>query len=232
MVGDRLPGVIRTTTDGGNTWFVDAALNKLVIDGGRLRFHSPFHGLQVHIIKYNPANGGHILVGTEASGVIESCNGGYSWQRVDGSLAAKAISDFFFDELHRTVYVATYGRGLWRMDYPRPLRGRDPCWEGIGPITVTPPARLSIAVKTAPTGDPGRVDVRVDANLWVTAAGDGFVYPARPLPTGFHQVQVALTPPYSLALYDIILSGACTANGSVNLTPGQIATCDILIKHH
>jgi len=232
MVADRLPGVIRTTTDGGNSWFTDADLNKLVIDGGHLRFNSPFHGLQAHIIKYNPANSGHILVGTEASGVIESCNGGFSWQRVDGSLAARAISDFFFDELHRTVYVATYGRGLWRMDYPRPLRGRDPCWEGIGPITVTPPSQLSIAVETAPLGDLARVDVRVDAILWLSAASGGVVTPARPLPTGFHQVQVTLTPPFAPALYDIILSGACTANGSVNLTQGQTATCDILIKHH
>ena len=232
MVGDRLPGVIRTTTDGGNSWFIDAALNKLVIDGGHLRFHSPFHGLQAHVIKYNPANGGHILVGTEASGVIESCNGGFSWQRVDGSLAAKAISDFFFDELHRTVYVATYGRGLWRMDYPRPLRGRDTCWEGIGPITVPPPSQLSIAVRTAPQGDPARVDVRVDANLWVSAAGDGVVIPAHPLTTGPHLVQATLIPPFAPTLYDIILSGACTANGSFNLTQGQTATCDILIKHH
>jgi hypothetical protein len=232
MVGDRLPGVIRTTTDGGNRWFTDAALNKLVTDGGHLRFHSPFHGLQPHIIKYNPANGAHILVGTEASGVIESCNGGFSWQRVAGSLAAKAISDFFFDELHRAVYVSSYGRGLWRMDYPPPTRGRDPCWEGIGPITVTPPSRLSIAVRTAPLGDPARVDVRVDANLWASAASDGVVTAARPLPIGFHQVEATLTPPFAPSLYDIILSGACTANGSVNLTQGQTATCDILIKHH
>ncbi len=231
MVADRLPGVIRTTIDGGNTWFTDAALNKLVIDGGHLRFHSPFHGLQAHVIKYNPANGGHILVGTEATGVIESCNGGYSWQRVDGSLAAKAISDFFFDELHRSVYVATYGRGLWRMDYPRPLRGRDPCWDGIGPITVPPPSQLSISVMTAPLGDPARVDVRVDAILWVSAASGGVVTPARPLPPGVHQVQATLTPPFTTALYDIIFTGACTGGGVINLAQGQTAICNIQIKH-
>jgi hypothetical protein len=52
------------------------------------------------------------------------------------------------------------------------------------------------------------------------------------LAAGFHQLQVTLTPPFSPALYDIALSGGCTQNGVVNLTQGQAATCEVLIRHH
>lgn len=231
MVADKLPGVIRTSTDGGNTWRADNALTNLVIDQGHLLFESPFHGLQAHVIKYNPANGNQILVGTEASGVIESCDGGFSWHRMSGSLAANAVSDFFFDELRRSVYVATYGRSLWRYDYPQLLTGRDPCWEPFTSITVTLPATLAISVSTVPVGDPVRVDINLDAVRWFTGAGGGFVSGHRPVPVGAHLVQAVPSPGFNPALYSVTYGGACQATGALTVAQGQAAACQILITH-
>jgi hypothetical protein len=233
MVGDRLPGVIRASTDGGATWRADSALTNLITDHGQLQFHSPFHGLQAHVIKYNPSNGFHILVGTEASGVIETCDGGFSWHRLNGSFAAKAVSDFFFDEANRRVYVATYGRSLWRYDYPRLSRGKGPCWE---PPTITVPPRgatLAISVSTSPQGDPAVVDISVDAVRWVNAAPNGFSTGPRSLPTGIHQVQATLSPgPLNPSVYTMLYEGDCQANGTMALAQGQNAVCQITVAHH
>ena len=233
MVGDRLPGVIRVSTDGGATWRDDNPLTDLVTDHGRLQFHAPFHGLQAHVIKYNPSNGFHVLVGTEASGVIETCDGGMSWHRMNGSLAAKAVSDFFFDEANQRVYVATYGRSLWQYDYPRIAKIKDPCWR---PPTITVPPRgvtLSISVSTSPRGDPALVDIDVDSVRWVSAAPDGFSTGPRPASTGTHQVQATLSPGQpNPSVYTMLYGGSCQANGTITLAQGQNSTCQITVAHH
>jgi photosystem II stability/assembly factor-like uncharacterized protein len=233
IVGDRLPGVMRVSTDAGTTWRVQSDLTGLVIDGGRLQFHSPFHGLQAHVIKFNPANSNHILVGTEASGVLESCDGGTTWSRMRGSTAATAVSDFFFDEVRRTVHVATYGRSLWRFAYARPLIWPDRCWVA-PPVTITVPLppTLAVMVATSPRGDPARVDITVDGVRWASAVGDGFASGPRPLPIGAHHVDVVPAGgAINEAAYTYALSGACQANGVVTVAANQTAVCQVAVVH-
>ena len=47
--------------------------------------------------------------------MISSSNGGQSWFSVPNTKQITAISDFFFDEVRDVVYVASYGRGLWKI---------------------------------------------------------------------------------------------------------------------
>jgi photosystem II stability/assembly factor-like uncharacterized protein len=101
------------STTGGASWTPDDQLTNLVIDNGNLQFNSPNIGCQAHAIAFDPSNGQRIFIGTEASGIIASLDGGQSWFRVPGTRQIAAASDFFFDEVRGVLYVASYGRGLW-----------------------------------------------------------------------------------------------------------------------
>jgi hypothetical protein len=101
------------STSGGTSWTPDVELTNLVTSNGNLQFNEPFVGCQAHAIAFDPANGQRIFVGTEASGVIATVNGGQNWFRIPGSDRITSVSDFFFDDLRGVLYVASYGRGLW-----------------------------------------------------------------------------------------------------------------------
>jgi hypothetical protein len=223
IVGDNTNGQMRISTDGGTTWTTDAALTTLVTDSGRLLFHAPYLGLQAHVIRFNPAAEWHVLVGTEASGVIESCNGGATWRRIPGSEAIPAISDFVFDEVRRRVFVASYGRGLWTIDYPGPEAS---CWKPFQ-ITVPSPSLLRVVVQLVPPGDPVRVTVSVDGAVWLAAVGHAGTSGLRAVNAGAHVVQATLLPPANPASYTLTLGGACAAAGSITIQGGQQLTCTV-----
>ena len=82
---------------------------------------------QVHVIAYDPIYRNHILVGTETSGIIQSVDGGSTWEVVPGSEQIKAISDFAFQKrisgpLGYTFYASTYGSWVWKIFFPHTLR--------------------------------------------------------------------------------------------------------------
>lgn len=93
----------------------DDQLTNLVTDNGNLQFTAPYVGCQAHAIAFDPSDGNRIVVGTEANGVIATVNGGQSWFRVPNTQQITAVSDFFFDEVRNVLYVASYGRGLWKI---------------------------------------------------------------------------------------------------------------------
>jgi photosystem II stability/assembly factor-like uncharacterized protein len=119
---DAGDSTMKATRDGGNSWTADGALTELVTNRGIFRFNIPVTAnppegaaLQVHAIAFDPDIADHILVGTEAGGVLQSTDGGHSWGRVPFSgVFIRGVSDFFFDR-DSVVYVATYGHGLWQL---------------------------------------------------------------------------------------------------------------------
>jgi hypothetical protein len=113
IAADLNDETMKFSLDGGASWKKDGQLSALVTNNGQLQFHTPFLGLQTHVIAFDPSNGQNVLVGTEANGVIASLDGGTSWFKIAGSEQIPAISDFFFDEVGHTIYVSSYGRGLW-----------------------------------------------------------------------------------------------------------------------
>lgn len=143
------------STDSGSAWTVDDQLTNLVLDNGNLLFNSPNIGCQAHAVAFDPSNGKRIFVGTEASGIIATVNGGQTWFRVPGTEKIASVSDFFFDEIRGVVYVASYGRGLWTI------------------TGLTPPAVLSVKVtRLAGTVIMHKILVTVtDANSGVPIAG-------------------------------------------------------------
>ena len=70
--------------------------------------------MQPHIIAFDPDDDDHIVIGTDAAGSIESADGGASWDTIIGSNRVTAISALYFNP-DRSVVVATYGRGLWKI---------------------------------------------------------------------------------------------------------------------
>jgi photosystem II stability/assembly factor-like uncharacterized protein len=122
IVPDAGDGTMKATRDGGISWTTDTALTELVTNRGTFRFNIPVMAnppegtaLQVHAIAFDPDIADHILVGTEAVGVLQSIDGGHSWGRIPFSdFYIRGISDFFFDK-DSVVFVATYGHGLWKL---------------------------------------------------------------------------------------------------------------------
>jgi hypothetical protein len=111
-------GEMKNSADGGQNWTVDAQLTALVTGQGTFQFNfgqgDPGIRMQVHVVAFDPDNGSHVLVGTEAAGLIESFDGGTSWNLVGSSNRITAVSSFFFRD-DNTVVVGTYGRGLWKV---------------------------------------------------------------------------------------------------------------------
>lgn len=113
---------MKVSTDGGSTWNTDTALTNLVTGGGRYPFTvSNLQGTEARAIAFDPTNGNHIVVGTEAAGIIASLDGGTTWFKALDSQRVTAVTSFFFDEVQKDVIVSSYGRGLWKLDLtPRP----------------------------------------------------------------------------------------------------------------
>ncbi|HEY3221726.1 MAG TPA: hypothetical protein VGJ80_13415 [Gemmatimonadales bacterium] len=205
IAADATSSRMLVTGDSGKTWTPDTMLTRLVTGSGKLLFDAPYLGMQAHVIRYNPTNAAHILVGTEAAGIIETCDAGRSWHVIVGSERSTAVSDFAFDSVRRQVHVATYGRGLWRIDYPqRPIKfvatlgerpprplvraGRprvalavpqplpDPCWEPPQPPSVTIAAPPRLSIRVVV--DPAGDPGRVALALDGAALGP-------PVPNGF-----------------------------------------------
>jgi hypothetical protein len=70
---------------------------------------------QVHAIAFDPRNSSHILIGTDQAGIFASENAGLSWTALQNTAKATTITSFFFDDRTNTIYVGTYGRGLWKL---------------------------------------------------------------------------------------------------------------------
>ena len=115
IAADSAQSAMVSSNDAGQTWQQMIGLTNLVTAGGALSFTDALGGCQAHVIAYDPGNSNHILVGTDQAGIIASANGGLSWTTLPDTAKATAISSIFFDDRTGAVYVATYGRGLWKL---------------------------------------------------------------------------------------------------------------------
>jgi photosystem II stability/assembly factor-like uncharacterized protein len=131
MLVDGADGSVHVTRDGGMNWTRDDLLNAQVRGAGpagtMLLVGGDWGGVQVHSIAFHPRNN-EIFVGTESRGIFYSADDGRTWQQVPNSLPITAVSNFAFgfdgDRDREVVYVATYGRGLWKLRrVPEPRLG-------------------------------------------------------------------------------------------------------------
>jgi photosystem II stability/assembly factor-like uncharacterized protein len=108
------------TTTGGELWTEIPGLKAQVLDEGKLRFQAslpdfPLPVPLVTAISFFPGDSSQVLLGTNEGGIYYSSDRGSSWGRIEGSRGATAVTSFFWANLN-TVYVSTFGRGLWRLD--------------------------------------------------------------------------------------------------------------------
>jgi photosystem II stability/assembly factor-like uncharacterized protein len=110
-------GVVKVTRDGGMSWTTDHELTDLVTDNGSLLMYDDQYRMQVNDIAFDPFNTDRIFVATRDSGVIVSYDRGANWSRIPGSEEILYGTGFGFEQ-DRTVYVSSYGRGLWKIEFP------------------------------------------------------------------------------------------------------------------
>jgi hypothetical protein len=111
---DNVQQFVAVSHDAGETWREDIGLTNLVKAGGTPMTDS-IGNSQVHVFAFDPNNSMHILVGTDQAGIFASANGGTTWSAVPNTSRATSITSFFFDDRTNTIYVGTYGRGLWKL---------------------------------------------------------------------------------------------------------------------
>jgi len=106
--------VVSFSLDAGVTWKEDTNLTQLIGAHG-VQMVDSIGNSQVHVVAFDPRNSSHLLVGTDQAGIFASANGGASWSAVANTAQAKAFTSFYFDDRTHSIYVGTYGRGLWKL---------------------------------------------------------------------------------------------------------------------
>ncbi len=125
------------TTDGGATWTnVTAQVPQI-----------PIETLAIH-----PNNSKWLYLGTEV-GVFTSEDGGATWTVPHDGPASVSVKELFF--VGTTLYAATFGRGLYKIDIPNAAgKAADTCYTLT--IASNDESRGGVVVDVAPNCDGGR----------------------------------------------------------------------------
>jgi hypothetical protein len=111
--GGMKNGEMKVSRDGGASWTVDQQLSSAVTMNGRLSFAPD-------VIYFDRADSTRIFVGTGQAGLIVSTDGGQTWTTIVDSPKLNTIRSVFSDPSSKFAYVATYSRGLWRLNMVPP----------------------------------------------------------------------------------------------------------------
>ena len=111
---------VMRSTNSGDSWTEIPGLKDLLLDESKLQFqarlvNNGFLMPLVTAISFFPSDPSQVLIGTSEGGIYHSYDRGLTWGRIDGSRGATAVTQFFWASLN-TVYVSTFGRGLWRLE--------------------------------------------------------------------------------------------------------------------
>ncbi len=113
---DIVANDVKVTRDGGKTWHTNVALTAEVLRGGALRmWGGKADFMEVTEIAFDPYNPGRILVGTRDAGIICTADDGRTWRTIYDSDKINYITGFHFHP-SGSVYVASYGHGLWQIE--------------------------------------------------------------------------------------------------------------------
>jgi photosystem II stability/assembly factor-like uncharacterized protein len=114
IAADVQHGYMTISTDGGKTWKIDKKLTDLVTDNGKYLFARLQYFSLVTNISFDPDRPCRMMIGTRQNGAFYTVDGGQTWKAVSGTKALYNISSFFFAD--KTVYMSTYGRGLFKLN--------------------------------------------------------------------------------------------------------------------
>lgn len=109
------------TENGGETWTEIPELTALVKDDGNLLFRTDLSGRNlgevfpiVTAVSFCPDDPNLVLIGTSEGGILRSNDRGLTWSKLENTTQATYITSFFWQTAN-TVFVSTYGRGLWML---------------------------------------------------------------------------------------------------------------------
>ncbi|WLI90028.1 sialidase family protein [Massilia sp. R2A-15] len=117
---DITSDTVKVSRNAGATWADDTVLAGLVTQGGVFKFHWGQFS-QITSFGFDPDCRGHILVGTQQAGIMETFDRGATWSTILDSDFIPAVSSFYFQGRDQVV-ISSYGRGLWRHAYTCPTR--------------------------------------------------------------------------------------------------------------
>lgn len=111
---------IKTSIDGGENWMVIPGLMTQVTRSGVYSFTVPLPTGDtplslISAISYFPNNPAFVILGMHMGGAYISQDGGNVWKYVVGSDRIPNITDFEWKSAEE-IYVASYGRGLWKIN--------------------------------------------------------------------------------------------------------------------
>jgi photosystem II stability/assembly factor-like uncharacterized protein len=162
------PHVYRTT-DAGASW-TDISAN--------------LPDLPVNVVKFDPAQGTHIYIGTDL-GVYRTTDGGDSWAPFSNGLPNAVVNDLRIHPDARLLRAATHGRGMWEVELSEAV--------SVAPDDIRPEAMYVSSRFPNPLGGPATFRFGLQDRDRVTLA----VYDVRgrevavlhqgELPPGIHQ---------------------------------------------
>lgn len=117
---NMLYGRMMATRDGGENWYELPALTDYVTNGGAVQFRADMseagvkESSNVSAISFCPDDPSLVLVGTVDGGIFYSGDNGETWEKIEGTSDATYVTSFYWQDAN-TVYVSTFGRGLWKL---------------------------------------------------------------------------------------------------------------------
>ncbi|MBV8519983.1 MAG: hypothetical protein JO197_21505 [Acidobacteria bacterium] len=121
---DVVNAQLMQSADGGENWSaMPAQLTDLATEHGHYLFRTDLLGShpgpgnvfpEVTAISFSPQDPRLVLIGTSQTGIFASMDRGDHWWKVPNSEKVTYVTSFFWDNAN-TVYVSTYGRGLWKL---------------------------------------------------------------------------------------------------------------------
>ena len=119
---------VTKTTTSGEKWERMPTVTSVVTRNSELMFEADVPGLSnnlplVTAISFAPGDPNQVLLGTNEGGIYYSSNRGETFAPLTGSRLTTFVTSFFWSSLN-TVYVSTFGRGIWRLNN-RPIAPPD-----------------------------------------------------------------------------------------------------------
>ncbi len=108
-------GKLKMSRNGGDTWTDVANFTTAYSDRDRYLLKNANGAFAIVSVEFSPFDPNIVLVGTVTRGLFLSRDGGGTWSRLNYDGIFKPM-DFYWKS-PREVFVATYGRGLFRIDF-------------------------------------------------------------------------------------------------------------------
>lgn len=120
IAADVANGFMQESTNGGGEWTKMNDLTDKVL-GTEFNFRAALNGPAagqifpiVTAVSFSPQDSRLVLAGTSEAGIFASNDHGHTWTKIKDSEHVTYVTSFYW-ETTNTVFVSTYGRGLWKL---------------------------------------------------------------------------------------------------------------------